>query len=102
VAARVRREGLARAGPWRERERERERCGAGKLGRGEAHAGRGGEKGAREGEGVGLLGSISFTSSLLFLFYTLSIQTIPIEFKILFEFKPTQIKPCTSMNAQAS
>jgi hypothetical protein len=60
-------------------------------------------KGAREGEGVGLLGSISFTSSFLFLFYTLSIQTNPIEFKIQFEFKPinsTQIKQCCGMNAQ--
>jgi hypothetical protein len=60
-------------------------------------------KGAREGEGVGLLGSISFTSSFLFLFYTLSIQTNPIGFKIQFEFKPinsTQIKQCCGMNAQ--
>jgi hypothetical protein len=38
-------------------------------------------KGAREGEGVGLLGSISFTYSFLFFFYTLSIQTILVEFK---------------------
>jgi hypothetical protein len=55
----------------------------GKVGRGAA-LGRGGkerERGPAGERGAGLLGFISFTSSFLFFFYILSIQTIPFEFK---------------------
>jgi hypothetical protein len=77
------------AGPgWqREREREEARGVAGlreEVGRGVAHAGRGGEKGP-EGKRGGLgcwAAGLSFLSLFFsFLFHTQTIQTIPFEFK---------------------